>query len=83
MIVPEFRIIVRPSILRARGMPGDQRTRSLACNKESTRASHRRFAEDTRHSPHANGFNAYSTLFPAIGLFCHRHRRNAKALSPA
>jgi hypothetical protein len=35
---------------------------------ESTQASHHRFAETVRHSLR-DGFTAYSTLSPAIGLF--------------
>jgi len=56
-------------------MPGAQCTRSLACKVESTRVSHHRSTEITRHSLR-NGFTAYFVLSPVIGLFCHRHRRS-------
>jgi hypothetical protein len=37
-------------------------------------SSHHGHTGITRHSPR-NGFTAYFVLSPAIGLFCHRHRR--------
>ncbi len=47
------------------------RTRSLARKAKSAQVSHRRSPE-TPGIPRANGLTAYSALFPAIGLFCHR-----------
>ena len=58
-------------------MPGVWLARSLVRRKESTRVSHHRFAETIRHSLR-NGFTTYSALSPAIGLSCHRPRRDAK-----
>src|SRR5579863_8757844 len=39
--------------------------------KRARKQSHHRYTEASRHSLR-DGFTAYSTLFPAIGLFCHR-----------
>ena len=51
---------------------------AASCAKvKSTRVSRHRFAETIRHSLRG-GFTTYSALSPAIGRFCHRHRRNAK-----
>jgi hypothetical protein len=51
---------------------------AASCAKvKSTRVSRHRFAETIRHSLR-DGFTTYSALSPAIGRFCHRHRRNAK-----
>ena len=56
---------------------------AASCAKvKSTRVSHHRSAETIRHSLR-DDFTTYSALSPAIGLFCHRHQRNAKALPPA
>jgi hypothetical protein len=43
--------------------------------KKAHECSHHRFAEITRPSLR-NGFNGCFVLSPAIGLFCHRRRRN-------
>src|SRR5579863_2606792 len=39
--------------------------------KRARKQSHHRYTGASRHSLR-DGFTAYSTLFPAIGLFCHR-----------
>src|ERR1700720_300447 len=44
-------------------------------------SSHHRSAETIRHCLR-DGFTTYSALSPAIGRSCHRHQRNAQALSP-
>jgi hypothetical protein len=47
---------------------------AASCAKvESTRVSHHRFAETSRHSLRG-WFTTYSVLSPAIGLSCHRPR---------
>ena len=51
-------------------MPGAQCTRSLACKVESTRVSHHRSTEITRHSLR-NGFTAYFVLSPVNGYSIH------------
>src|SRR5665213_1397237 len=53
----------------ARGIPGAQRTRSLACSKKtSIRVSHHEYTGTTRHSPR-DGFNGYSALAPVRRAF--------------
>ena len=74
-------------------MPGASAAPAASrANKESTRASHRRFAEDIRHSPRGQVLTAYSTLSPAIGLFvtvpgamrehCHRVDASVETSGP-
>jgi len=53
---------------RAQGTPGARRARSLACKNRKHASKSPRSHRFTRHSLH-DGFTAYSTLFPAIGLF--------------
>jgi hypothetical protein len=48
-----------------------------ACNKKRTRRSPQVQPRSTRHSLRS-GLTAYSVLSPVTGLFCHRHRRDAK-----
>src|SRR6202041_3613816 len=75
------------SLLPSLGSRGSRECRAFgspaaSCAKvKSTRVSHHRSAETIRHSLR-DDFTTYSALSPAIGLFCHRHRRNARALSP-
>jgi hypothetical protein len=66
-------------------MPDARRTHGLACkNKKAHEQGHHRYAEARRHSLR-DGFNTYSTLFPAIGLFVtvigamRKHRRQLDA----
>jgi hypothetical protein len=55
--------------MRAWGMPGAQRTRSLACKMEiNTRVSHHRFAEITRHSRTRVVLTVSFVLSPVTGL---------------
>ena len=57
-------------------MPGARCTRGLVCNDSGrTHTSNNEYTGITRHSPR-NGFTVSFVLSPAIGLFCHRHRRN-------
>jgi len=58
-------------------MPGAWLARSLVCKSRKHTSSRHRFAETSRHSLR-DGFTTYSALSPAIGRFCHRHRRHAK-----
>jgi len=52
-------------------MPGARCTRSLACNEESTRASHRRFTGNHPHSRTRWFLTVSFELSPVTGLFCH------------
>jgi len=61
-------------------MPGARSARSRVCSVESTRVSHHGHA-GSPGIPRAMVLTAYSTLSPAIGLFCHRHRRDAKSIT--
>jgi len=54
-------------------MPGVCRTRSLACSKESTQASHHRYAETVRHSLR-DGLAAYTRSPRSAGLDSLRRR---------
>jgi hypothetical protein len=64
-------------------MPGARRTRSLACeNKKHTSVVTTGSAENTRHSRTRMVLTVSFVLSPVIGLFCHRRKRNAQALSP-
>ena len=59
---PEFCINLSPQ--RAQGMPGAQRTRSLACkNKKAHKHSHHGHIGITRHSPR-DGFNRLPRALP-------------------
>src|SRR5689334_22559034 len=60
-----------PGSQRAQGMPVLDRTRSLACNEESTQASHHRHAETVRHSLR-DGVTAYTCSPRCAGLVSHR-----------
>jgi hypothetical protein len=65
---------------RAQGMPGAwQHPQSRMRMKKAYERSHHRYAEAVRHSLH-DGFTTYSTLFPAIGLFCHRRRPRCESI---
>ena len=48
---------------------------SCALGIGRTHTSNNEYTGITRHSPR-NGFTVSFVLSPAIGLFCHRHRRN-------
>jgi hypothetical protein len=66
-----------PRKMRAWGMPGAHRTRSLACkNKISTRASSPRLQPDSPGIPARNGFNGFLRALPGDRLVCHRRLRS-------
>jgi len=65
--------------VRAQGMPGaSMRPQPCVRMKKAHKRSHYGHTGNTRHSPR-DGFTAYSTLFPAIGLSCHRHRCDCRS----
>jgi hypothetical protein len=75
----------RPELMRAWGMPGAHRTRSLACeiNKAHER-SHHRYSRIHPAFPHAMVLTAYFVLSPVTGLSCHRRCTDISAnLTPA
>ena len=57
-------------------MPGARSARSRACSVVNTRVSHHEYAGNTQHSRTRLVLTVSFVLSPAIGLFCHRHRRN-------
>jgi hypothetical protein len=77
---PELYFSFRPK--RAWGMPGGQRTRSLAWKIENTRVSHHGRAGITRHSRTRMVLTGSFVLAPETGLCCLRRRPQCEALSP-
>ena len=64
-------------------MPGAQCTRSLACEmKKAHERRHHGRTGITRHSRTRMVLTVSFALSSVIGLFCHRRKRNAQALSP-
>jgi hypothetical protein len=55
---------LRPSVQRAWGMPGAQRTRSRACSVESTRVSHREVTGKSPGIPARDGVNGFLRALP-------------------
>jgi hypothetical protein len=67
---------------RAQRTPGASRARSLACENKKHTSIVTAVAAETSGIPCAVVLTAYFVLSPAIGLSCHRRRRDAKASLP-
>jgi hypothetical protein len=72
---------VRRNKQRAQGKPGARCTHSLACESGVHASRSHRFT-GTPGLPCAMVLTVSFALSPVTGLFCHRRKRNAQALSP-